>query len=201
MATKKKITKGDTAHKPARKTSKTSKKPVQKTSNPKPRTVQSHSTRNELEHEVMTQLVRYCRIWRYKETQALEYCKSQGHPMSSTTYYQILKELREKVLQGDQFTQQALDNLRIEHGDSLELLNHLLDVVIQEIRDHSATAIFRITGEGKNKSYVFAKNHNSNILAKLITTATDLMTRRDNTLLATPVINDLLDELEKGKKK
>lgn len=156
-------------------------------------------TKSELEREIQEGIVRYTRIWRYSTKLALEYAESQGHPMSESTYYEIKKEQREKSLQGDVFTKQALENLRLEHGDSLELINNLLNVIITEIRDHSATAIFNVLEDKQgNKSYVFSKNHNSLTVAKLITVATDLMTKRDNTILATPIINELTNELSKN---
>lgn len=156
-------------------------------------------TRKQMEHEVQLGLVRYCRIWRYSVKLAIEYCKSQGHPISETSYHKLRNELRDTILQGEMFTKQALENLQVEHGDSLELLNGMLDVVIKEIRDHSATAIFNVMeDESKNKTYVFNKNHNSNVVAKLVTTATDIMEKRDNTILATPIIVDLVNELKKG---
>ncbi len=156
-------------------------------------------TKKQLEHEVQLQLIRYCRIWRYPVKLALEYCASQGHQISESQYHKLRNELRDTILQGEMFTKQALENLQVEHGDSLELLNGMLDVIIKEIRDHSATAIFNVMeDEEHNKTYVFNKNHNSNIVSKLVTTATDLMQKRDNTILATPVIVDLVNELKKG---
>jgi len=156
-------------------------------------------TANQLEHEVELQLIRYCRIWRYPVKLALEYCKSQGHQISETQYHKLRNELKETILQGEMFTKQALENLQVEHGDSLELLNGMLDVIVKEIRDHSATAIFNVmTDDDNNKTYVFNKNHNSNIVAKLVATATDLMQKRDNTILATPIIVDLVNELKKS---
>jgi len=156
-------------------------------------------TAHQLEHEVQLQLIRYCRIWRYPVKLAMEYCASQGHEISESQYHKLRNELRDTILQGEMFTKQALDNLQVEHGDSLELLNGMLDVIIKEIRDHSATAIFNVMEDAeKNKTYVFNKNHNSNIVAKLVTTATDLMQKRDNTILATPIIVDLVNELKKG---
>ena len=156
-------------------------------------------TRKQMEHEVQLSLVRYCRIWRYSVKLALDYCESQGHKISETTYHKLRNELKEQILQGEMFTKQALENLQVEHGDSLELINGMLDVIIKEIRDHSATTIFNVmTDEEGNKTYVFNKNHNSNVVAKLVTTATELMQKRDNTILATPVITDLVNELKKG---
>ena len=156
-------------------------------------------TKKELQHEVELGLIRYCRIWRYSVNLALEYCKSQGHQISESQYHKLRNELKEQVLQGAMFTKQALDNLQVEHGDSLELINGMLDVVIKEIRDHSATTIYNVLeDEEGNKTYVFNKNHNSNIVAKLVTTATDLMQKRDNTILATPIITDLVNELKKS---
>ncbi len=156
-------------------------------------------TAHHLEHKVQLSLVRYCRIWRYSVKLSLEYCASQGHKISDTQYHKLRNELRDTILQGDMFTKQALENLQVEHGDSLELLNGMLDVIIKEIRDHSTTTIFNVTiDDTGNKTYVFNKNHNSNIVAKLVTTATDLMQKRDNTILATPIITDLVNELKKG---
>lgn len=156
-------------------------------------------TRKELEHEVELSLVRYCRIWRYSVKLTLEYCKTQGHQISETKYHTLRNELKTQVLDGAMFTKQALENLQVEHGDSLELINGMLDVVIKEIRDHSATAIYNVLEDkDNNKTYVFNKNHNSNIVAKLVTTATDLMQKRDNTILATPIITDLVNELKKS---
>ena len=154
--------------------------------------------KKQLEHEIELQLVRYCRIWRYPVKLALEYCESQGHKIAEATYHRHRNELRDNILQGDMFTKQALENLQVEHGDSLELINGMLNVIIKEIRDHSATAIFNetIDSEG-NKTYTFAKNHNSHIVSKLIITATELMNKRDNTILATPIIVDLVNELKK----
>lgn len=171
-------------------------KPKSRTSNEK----KPLQTRKQLEHEIKLQLIRYCRIWRYSVRLAIEYCKSQGHSISETEYHVLRNELKEQVLQGAMFTKQALENLQVEHGDSLELLNGMLDVVIKEIRDHSATAIYNVQEDKEgNKTYVFNKNHNSNIVAKLVTTATDLMQKRDNTILATPIITDLVNELKKGE--
>lgn len=172
-----------------------------KSPKPKPKSWTSNNkkpTRKQLEHEIKLQLIRYCRIWRYSVRLAMEYCESQGHKISETEYHVLRNELKEQVLQGEMFTKQALENLQVEHGDSLELLNGMLDVVIKEIRDHSATAIYNVLEDkGKNKTYVFNKNHNSNVVAKLVTTATDLMQKRDNTILATPIITDLVNELKK----
>ncbi len=156
-------------------------------------------TGKELEHEVQLSLIRYCRIWRYSVKLALEYCESQGHKISESQYHVLRNELKQTVLQGEMFTKQALENLQVEHGDSLELINGMLDVIIKEIRDHSATVIFNVMEDEKgNKSYVFNKNHNSNVVAKLVTTATELMQKRDNTILATPIITDLVNELKKS---
>jgi hypothetical protein len=119
--------------------------------------------------------------------------------MGETKYHQLRNELKTQVLQGVMFTKQALENLRVGHGDSLELINGMLDVIIKEIRDHSATTIFNVMEDAEgNKTYVFNKNHNSNVVSKLVITATDLMEQRDNTILATPIITDLVNELKKG---
>ncbi len=156
-------------------------------------------TKPQLEHEIQLQHVRYCRIWRYSVNLTLEYCKNQGHQISESQYHKLRNELKTQVLDGAMFTKQALENLQVEHGDSLELLNGMLDVVIKEIRDHSATTIYNVLEDkDKNKTYVFNKNHNSNVVAKLVTTATDLMQKRDNTILATPIITDLVNELKKS---
>ncbi len=171
-------------------------------------------TKKQLEHEVELSLVRYCRIWRYSVPLALEYLNSEGHKMGETKYRELRNELKEQVLEGAMFTKQALDNLLVEHGDSLELINGMLDVIIKEIRDHSATTIFdeyeekQVTVSATEKTkeqfimvkkYRFSKNHNSNIVSKLITTATELMQKRDNTILATPTITALVNELKKGE--
>ncbi len=163
-----------------------------------PKRKSAELTKKQLEHQVQLSLVRYCRIWRYSVKLTLEYCESQGHKISESQYHKLRNELKQTVLQGEMFTKQALENLQVEHGDSLELLNGMLDVVIKEIRDHSATAIFNVVeDDDNNKTYVFNKNHNSNVVAKLVTTATDLMQKRDNTILATPIIVDLVNELKK----
>lgn len=162
------------------------------------RTKPKRLTRKQLEHEIELSLVRYCRIWRYSIPLALNYLETQGHKMGETKYRQLRTELKEQVLEGVMFTKQALENLQVEHGDSLELINGMLDVIIKEIRDHSATAIYNVMeDETGNKTYVFNKNHNSNVVSKLVTTATELMQKRDNTILATPIITDLVNELKK----
>ena len=171
----------------------------QKRKTPKIAKKSGQMTRKQMEHEVQLSLVRYCRIWRYSVKLALDYCESQGHKISESQYHVLRNELKSTVLQGEMFTKQALENLQVEHGDSLELINGMLDVIIKEIRDHSATAIFNVMEDDEgNKSYVFNKNHNSNVVSKLVTTATELMQKRDNTILATPVITDLVNELKKG---
>ena len=165
----------------------------------KPRTKSGVLTKAQITRELELQLVRYTRIWRYTTKSALFYMEQQGHKISESKYFTLKTELKTKVLQGEMFTKEALDNLQVEHGDSLELINGLLDTIINEIRDHSATAIFNvITDENGNKTYTFAKNHNSNIVAKLVGTATDLMKQRDDTIIATPVIMSLVEELNKG---
>jgi len=156
-------------------------------------------TKKQLEHEVKLSLVRHCRIWRYSVRFALEYCKSQGYPMGEASYHRLKQELNTTLLQGKEFTQQALANLQTVHGDSLELIDKGLDVAIKELRDLSSTPVYNVVEDKSTgiKTSVINKAHNSRTVFAALTKMTELLQARDETILATPVITSLVNELNK----
>jgi hypothetical protein len=146
-----------------------------------------------LAKKMKVEMIRYCMVWNYNEKQAVTYFAKRGVKLSIPYYY----ELKEEYLSDDAtkgwYTEQALFAMETTHKQSIEQLNEIIKITLNEIEQLQSTDVY--LDEKLNEE------HNSIGLAKMIDTLTKLIAQRDDMLAATPIVQGIMNKHAKEQEK
>lgn len=147
-----------------------------------------------LAKKLKIELIRYCMIWCYNDEQTVAYCKKRGVKLSIPYYYELKANyLSDEATQG-WYTEQAISVMEITHKQSIEQLNEMIKIIVMEVNQLQSTPVYITKKVKGNSEILFNPNHDSAALSKMVDTLTKLYDTRDDMLVATPVVQAIMNK-------
>lgn len=136
------------------------------------------------------EMMKYCILWGFKDTQAVAYFKERGVKLSRPNFYILKRELRSDEATEGWYTEQAISIMAITHKQSVEQLAALIEITMSEIEQLQSTPVYVEVDKFKTLN----EQHDSIGLAKMMDSLTKLISVRDDMLCATPGVQAVKSE-------
>ena len=145
-----------------------------------------------IRHEVKLELMRSCRIYRKTREETVKYFKSKGYSLSSSNFTILINELKSLKNAKDWFSKEALFFIEEDHMLSVETIKMMEDRLIQEYGQVAATSFYK-NSETDATKLVINKNHNPELLLKIIAQFQSLQETKNKMFSATPLVQELME--------
>lgn len=154
------------------------------------------SDKAQLRKKMKIEMLKYCLVWCFNETQTIEYFKARNEELSHTHYYELKKEFNSDEATKGWFTEQAISAMEVTHKQSVEQLDELIKATMTEVQQLQATPVYiQVKKKGQKEAELrFNPSHNSIALFKGIDSFTNLIKQRDDMLAATPVVQAIMSK-------
>lgn len=143
--------------------------------------------------KVKLEMLRHCRTWQFSLPMTKAYFKQRGYKLSDTHYYELKAELDSENDRIEWFNEMAIENMEKDHQLDYETISALQNTLVQEIQQLSSTPIYIQTNDAEGKpKYIFNKNHNSMLIARLIAQVESLTKTKSSMLAANPMVQAIM---------
>lgn len=144
--------------------------------------------------KMKVEMLRYCQVWGYNDKQTIAYFELRGEKLSIGHYYDLLAIFNSDKERGVWYSEQALFAMEKTHKQSIEQLDELIKTTMAEIQQLQSTTVYINKGTVEDPKMVFNEEHDSQALAQMMKTLTDIIKTRDDMLAATPIVQAIMNK-------
>ena len=161
-------------------------------------------------HLIKIELMRYCLLWGYSEELTVSYFKSKGYNLSHAHYYNLKAEVLSDETVQDWYSDVSLRMMEREHKWDFDQIVELEKITMTEIGQLTLTNVYIQDPEDVKKAekdpkhkikFLLNPEHDSAMIAKLISTLAELKKVKSDMLSATPVVQAIMIKKRKDEEK
>jgi len=156
-------------------------------------TQRSTMTKRQLEHQYKLSLMRECQIYGKSLEDSKLYFNSKGYSLSKSQATKLKKELKSVKNSKEWFSKEALFVIEDDHKLSVERIRVMEDRLMQEYEQVSSTSFYNNWDiQNPNQELTINKNHDANLLLKIIAQFQSLQESKTKMFSATPMVQELM---------
>ena len=157
-------------------------------------TQRSTLTKRQLEHQYKLSLMRDCQIYGKSLEDSQLYFNSKGCSLSKSQATQLKKELKSVKSAKEWFSKEALFAMEYDHIFSMERIRMMENRLLEEFEQVSSTSFYNDWNiQNPNQKLTRNKNHDVNLLLRIIAQFQSLQETKTKMFSATPLVQELME--------